>query len=357
MTATNSSNKKQSFFNNNYCAGGEDYLHRRRIISDDHADNGGRDTNYVNDTLHVGQLIISITPSQERMLKHMAYLQTNRGIACVCWRDFLELNLTHGTIRNNLSKLKKMGLIERSHKGNDAYYTIAQDSLQNTMTLDRIWVTTITTKPQLASLIDSIAYDSPAVHNIRLVFRCPTIYNTLLRLKAAEKILPKSEDLVLSRETLEKGAIKAGIIVHKNDLVSISLACSDHPIHFNIAGLVILNSSLTRVEEQLRSKVLNLIDIPYYGSWIVKMWHIGVDSSQRYTGPAYEETWDHITGVMYRVYVKLMKKEKTRVLRLERQEYPNNPVHDAVEQTLSRVLGDAATPRGIAGQGGVVVAV
>ena len=42
---------------------------------------------------------------------------------------------------------------------------------------------------------------------------------------------------------------------------------------------------------------------------------------------------------MHHIYSKLIEDEKKRVLRLERQEYPNNPLHDAVEQMLSRVLG------------------
>jgi DNA-binding transcriptional ArsR family regulator len=219
----------------------------------------------------------------------------HQGMSCVCWRDFKELNISHGTIRNNLSTLKKMGLIEYSHKSKDAYYTLPKGSLQDAMTLDRLWVT----KRELALLIKRLAFDTPAVHNIRLRFHCPAIYNTLLRLGAAEKILPKSEDLVLPRETLENnGSIKAGITVHRNDVVSVSLACSDHPIHFDIAGLVILTSSLCRLEERLRSKVFNLIDIPYSGSWIVTMWHVGMDSKERYTGPLFEETWGHITGEM-----------------------------------------------------------
>lgn len=91
-------------------------------------------------------------------------------------------------------------------------------------------------------MIKRIAFDTPAVHNIRLRFHRPTLYNSLLGMRAEakedkgkekEKIvtLPISEDLVLPRETLENnGAIKAGITVHKNDVVSISQACSDHPI-------------------------------------------------------------------------------------------------------------------------------
>ena len=58
-----------------------------------------------------------------------------------------------------------------------------------------------------------------------------------------ETITPLSRDLVLPREILEKnGAIEAGITVHRTNYVTVSLACSDHPIHFDIAGLVKLTS-------------------------------------------------------------------------------------------------------------------
>jgi DNA-binding transcriptional ArsR family regulator len=323
----------QSFADDNDNENNDCCYHRRKPNDD----NDG-------DTRHVYQRSKHTTPSQDAMLKHMADLQMHQGMPWVCWRDFKELNLTHGTIRNNLSKLKEMGLIEYSHKSNDAYYTLPKSSLQDAMTLDHPWVT----KPELALLIKRLAFDTPAVHNIRLRFHCPTIYSRLRAETDKEIIiLPRSEDLVLPREILENGAIEAGITVHRTNYVSVSLACSDHPIHFDIAGLVKLTSCLCRIEERLRSKLLSLIDIPYFGRWIVTMWHVGVDSKERYTGPTFEETWDHITGEMYHVYSKVIKKEKTRVLRLERQEYPNNPVHDAVEQILSRVLGSA-------GDGGVV---
>ncbi len=309
------------------------------------------------DTYHVEQQPKRITPSQDAMLEHMAYLQMNQHIPWVCWRDFKELNLTHGTIRNNLFKLKEMGFIEYSHKSKDAYYTLPKDSLQNVMTVDHLWVT----KHDLAALINRLAFDTPAAHNIRLKFHCPTIYN---RLKPkATVILDGSGDAVLPRETIENGAssikIEAVIIAHQNDVVSISLACSTHPIYFDIPGLVRLTCCLSQLEERLSFLTSNLIDIPYSGTWVVTMWHIGIDSKERYTGPAHEQTWDTITGEMYRIYSKMIESEKKRVLRLECQEYPNNPVHDAVEQILSRVLGAPATAGGgsISGvSSGVVVA-
>ncbi len=63
-----------------------------------------------------------------------------QGMPWVCWRDFKELNLAYGTIRNNLSKLKEMRLIEYSHKSKDAYYTLPKDSLENAMTLNHLWM-------------------------------------------------------------------------------------------------------------------------------------------------------------------------------------------------------------------------
>lgn len=288
------------------------------------------------DSLHVGQQPKHTTPSQDKMLEQMAYLQMNQGMPHVSWSDFKELGLARGTIRNNLYTLKNMGLIEYSHRSSNAYYTLPKDSLQNTMTLNHLW----DTKPKLASLIERLVFDTPAAHNIRLFFPCSAdIYNTVIELKAMEEITPINISLVLPREILENGAIEAGITVHHNNTVSISLACSEHPIHFDIAGLVKLTSSISQLEERLRCKLLNRVDIPYYGTWTVVMWHIGIDSKERYTGPAYEETWENIRGEMYRIYSKLIEDEKKRVLRLERQETPNNPVHDAVEQMLCRVLG------------------
>ena len=308
------------------------------------ADNDDYDDND-NDSLYVEQQPKRTTPSQDRMLEHMAYLQMTQGVHRVCYKDFEELGYAYGTRRNNLSKLNDMGLIEKVYRSNIAFYTLPKDQLQkNTMTIDYLPVT----KPQLTALIKRLTFDGPAVHDIWLKFHCPTIYDRLrLRAETDDKdilILPRSQKLVLQREILEGGDIEAQITVSTRNNVVVSLACSDHPIHFDIPGLVKLSSCLARIEERLGSKVClgkaNLIDIPYNGSWIVTMWHVGVDSKERYAGEAFEESWDTISGETYHIYCKLLKKEKKKhVLRLEGQEYPNNPLHDAVEEKLCRVLG------------------
>jgi hypothetical protein len=68
------------------------------------------------------------TPSQDVMLKQLAYL-----VFCehrpACWRDFQKIHrdttkysFKRGTIRNNLSKLKHLGLTEFAYRSTDAYY-------------------------------------------------------------------------------------------------------------------------------------------------------------------------------------------------------------------------------------------
>jgi hypothetical protein len=155
----------------------------------------------------------------------------------------------------------------------------------------------------------------------------------------------------LQAMVLDKGII-GHVSIHKNDTVSLILACSDQPINFDIGGLVRLTSSLTRIEERLiflidaavfrnsgsytstenscgtvederqlsssstvptkvittpatRQGVLekNLV-VAEYGSWIVTMWHVGFDSLERYSGERFEVAWEDFTGEWIRVYSK-----------------------------------------------------
>ncbi len=73
---------------------------------------------------------IKTTHSQDVMLEHLAYL-----VLCehrpACWRDFQVFNVNskeysfkRGTVRNNLSILKRLGLIEFAYRSIDAYYTL-----------------------------------------------------------------------------------------------------------------------------------------------------------------------------------------------------------------------------------------
>ena len=126
--------------------------------------------------------------------------------------------------------------------------------------------------------------------------------------------------------------IKGGITVHKTDTVMVRLACSHYPIHFDSQGMFNLNSSVARIQERLRSMVFNLVDIPDPDSWTVVMWHIARDSLERYNGEKFEIAWGKLT----RVYSKRMEENRKKyyVIRLERQEYPDDTLRAVVDEKL-----------------------
>jgi hypothetical protein len=229
------------------------------------------------------------TPSQDVMLEHLAYLvlHENRPAS---WRDFQkfivdgkEYSLKQGTIRNNLSQLRVLGLIEFAYRSINAYFTLPGENRwkRRAMTLNHARVY----KRDLADLIERMAFDTPAVHDIHLRFKSQVIWQTLTVLASSSapslttstttpgdvpesnasstntpaplSTRPVSKDLVLPELTLENG-IKGKVTIHKSDTVSVILSCSESPIKFDMGGLVSLSSSLARIEE----KLLTLIDTP-----------------------------------------------------------------------------------------------
>jgi hypothetical protein len=312
------------------------------------------------------------TPSQDAMLERLAYLAYCEHRPA-CWLDFLDFDidgrrysLKPGTIRNNLSYLCRLGLIEFTYRSINSYYTLPGEGNQTTssMTLNHIRVY----KHDLAAMIERMAFDTPAAHDIHLRLNCKMIWDTLSALAsppsispiitnpvntlshdssasalAALSTRPISKDLVLPVMTLDN-EIKGMVTVHKTDTISVILSCSESPIRFDIGGLVRLSSSLARIEERLawlidtaqRRKMLSLaapcsaantaatitkpvtqsdknytldkksLFLPEYGSWVVTMWHVGRDSIERYAGEKFEVAWEDFTGEWIRAYSKEM---------------------------------------------------
>src|SRR5688572_25475790 len=129
------------------------------------------------------QQSVPTSPSQDAMLEHMAYL-----IFCekqeACWRDFINFEidgrkycLAVGTIRNNLSKLRRQGKIEVAYKSIDSYYTFSgyQCKHPHEMTVNPARVH----KRDLAELIERMVFGTPSAHDIHLRFKVHKIYNTL----------------------------------------------------------------------------------------------------------------------------------------------------------------------------------
>jgi hypothetical protein len=135
-------------------------------------------------------------------------------------------------------------------------------------------------KPDLAALIERMAFDTPSAHDIHLRFKVGRIWKTLSVLvtlpavtivgnkrpssdtnanasySSSQRLETRavSKDIVVPVMALESG-IKGRLTIHKNDTVSVIFSCSESPIKFNIGGLVRLTCSLVRIEERLRSLI------------------------------------------------------------------------------------------------------
>jgi hypothetical protein len=232
------------------------------------------------------------------MLEHLAYLVFHENRSA-CWRDFQKFivdgkqyYLKQGTIRNNLSRLRRLGLIELAYRSSDAYYTLPGENhskISTVMTPNHARVC----KRDLADFIERMAFDKPAAHDIHLRFNVQMIWDTLSVLASSSlpssvimststptaaipaalyipsttctsssvslSTRPVSKDLVLPVMMLDSG-IKGKVTIHKNDTVSVILSCSGSPIKFDVGGLIRLSSSLARIEDRL----LILIDVAQY---------------------------------------------------------------------------------------------
>jgi hypothetical protein len=203
---------------------------------------------------------------------------------------------------------------------------------------------------------------------------------------AAVSTRKRSKDLVLHVMRLDKEGLTGKVTVHRGDTVSVILGCSEMPIRLDIGGLERLTSALVRIEERLASLIdtamrrhaevsdgsaerlsshpaanfaanatradsaLPLLVIPECGSWLVTVWHIGFDSLERYAGEKFEVAWEDFKGEWLRVYSKSKqmmpinsvtdtkgsrKGKKRPIIRIEKQEYPNDTLRDAVEARFS----------------------
>jgi hypothetical protein len=185
---------------------------------------------------------------------------------------------------------------------------------------------------ELLHLIQNIPMDKPAIHDIRLRFKCKGLWSILPLYSDSDNLI-ENMDLKSNRNiTLYDIDLKEFVIkttVHKTDTVSVAIACSESTIPINLEGLAKATSGITRVEERLqrvvdehikqnlKSKKLSSFSlisktpIPNHMTWIVTMWYFGQDSLTEYTGERFEISWGD--GLrLFRVYSKEYHQNKKR---------------------------------------------
>jgi hypothetical protein len=327
----------------------------------------------------------------DAMMQHMKYIvfTEKRPFSYLDFRRFevdgKEYEMTHGTFRNNISKLKKEGKVELEYKSAIAFYTIkgvnfgkgkhnsSARMMTQPMTPNHMGVSSVTgitdsadssssvidpnPNPNLDSTICNIIQNLPpnnnnnSLHDIHLKFQVPDIWTIISTSSPSSpsssssskyKPDPKSKDIALP--LLNVNNLKIRSTIHKTDTVTVVVACSNAPIVTDTAGVIRLSNALTRVEERLSRLVdecgksvaggYESVPIPEHDKWIVTMWHFGHDDgSNEYTGQKFCSTWRDGQNALIRNYSKRMSSSITAI-RKERLEYPNKTFADAIEEKL-----------------------
>jgi hypothetical protein len=284
-----------------------------------------------------------MTEYDDALFEHILHivLEENRPfsyIDCLCFNvNGKEYNLRHGTFRNKVSALIKLGNIEVYCHSNPAFYTLKGHRFGKPMTLNRMGVRA---HNSLYERIKDLPLGKNSLHDIRLWFRIPGIWR-LLSNNSDFKLNARSKDIVLPG--IKEGDMFIRTTIHHRDSVSVIVGCSYAPIAVDVNGVIRLTNALTIVKERLssciketailvNSKDCNLL-IPHYGKWIVKMWHFGADATIEYSGEKFEMSFDVGQDSLIRAYSKKMRESKINI-RLEKQEVPKKSLADAIEEKL-----------------------
>lgn len=278
----------------------------------------------------------------DAMLAHMAFIVSSEGRP-FSYRDFLrfevngnEYGMGHGTFRNKISKLIKIGIAELCYSSTCAFYTLKGHKFGKPVTTNH---TVVSHNNSVYKMFQELPLDKQSIHDIRLKFKVPNIWQIVSHNSNFYKI-KRSNDIAIPAWNNGNAIVK--ITIHKTDTVSVTIGCSLSPILLDADGIIRFFTLLVRVEERLRNIIDNCISLnayiqcnlfPEYKSWIVTMWHFGRDGLTEYTGDKFSISVEDAQHIVTRVYSKQMNDKKTR-LRMEIQECPNKTVVDIVNERL-----------------------
>jgi hypothetical protein len=256
----------------------------------------------------------------------------------------IEFQIKGTTFRNKVSELLRAKKISVVCYSPQAFYTIGEQECSVMMTRTHTGVMSFHDRQRYRHLsndpvyrvIQNIPFGRRALHDIRLRFNVNGIWS---KMPIEYKRIPQSDDIQIPPWPWKIKDLDIRVTVHSTDTVSIIIGCSYSPVAVDISGVVRLSNALSTVQKRL-SNVVNTnahgqsTVIPDHMSWIVTMWHIGVDSSITYDREMFYTSWEVAEHAFITAYSKKWKDNKTRV-RIEKQEYPRISLAEALEEKLN----------------------
>lgn len=265
-----------------------------------------------------------------------------------CYLDFLQFevngfehSMSHGTFRNKIFKLIQKGEVEISYRSVQTFYTLKGHKFGKPMTPNHAGVSVSTSNNSLALLLQNLALGKNSIHNIRLRFKVDGLWS-LAAENSAFVVKSFSKDIRIG--AWQVGDLFIRVMVHRTNTVSVTVGCSYKPIVADVGGVILISNALTRLEERISALMNTAVSfvgkdrdtfrIPDHKGWIVTMWHFGADSITEHAGRDFHMSWEVAEDALIRAYTKDMKDRKRRI-RIEKQEYPNKPLSQALEEKLS----------------------
>jgi hypothetical protein len=297
-----------------------------------------------------------------------------------CHRDFTSdevrdqpYHMKHGTFRNKNSKIRKIGIVELAYYSILAFYSLKGvkfgrgKTMTPSMTPNHMVVSPVTdvtnynsgvktaNNTDTSSLpiykeLQKLPPERRALHDIHYKFHVSYIWKTL---GYGYEIDASNQAIILP--PIDTNDLKLNITVYPTDTVTVIIGCSNNPVALTTEDIICLSTGLTRVEERLGRWVdecgssfadnYETIHIPDHNTWIVTLWHFGVDSYsyKEYAEEKYCCTGQEAQNVLIRAYSKCFQtknRNKVQGNRKEIQERPYKPHANAIKEKMTQNTAD-----------------
>jgi len=264
------------------------------------------------------------------------------------FKDFTDI-MRHKTYRNKISKLIKDAVVELDYKSPRSYHTLMGYRFGKSRTHTHTeGIVTIPNNDPIYMMLKNVAMGQKGIHNIRLTFYAPEIYDIF----EVNSTFAKNEHSgdIEPFKFMNIDNAKVQIRIHKTDIVSLIIACSQQPFTIDYKGKTAFFSTLAQIRIFLVGIMISIYckdisqsenRIPDYRDWVIRMWHFSRDSLEL-SKKDFHVVVERAGYIMERVYTKDIGKGRKRI-RHEFQEYPNKSVLNCVYPDSSKQLPQIGT--------------
>ena len=239
-----------------------------------------------------------------------------------CYADFPELSPLN--FRQYIYKLKKH--VVKVVKSKPCFYRIRG-------TPERMAVPSITDKPTGDTMLMMLrnAREQPSsIHDVRIYTHCENLHEIL---KESGSIPNKhNSGIILPTFRFELNIVAKVHVYPKS--ISVDIACTNRPLVYDISGVTQLLLMLGEMLHELKLLSQYRVKLPPIPEWTVKMYHLGKDGTQSFSGQSNEMYLDELTSGSFRYYNKLGD-DGERKLRVECIAHPNELLVKEIERMIA----------------------